>query len=92
MGAVNIPSGQTGYIGFRFDPNGVAGVQTWYGWMHISAGSDSSPFANGTVIDWAYDNTGTGIQVGSVPEPSSIALLAMGAVGLLALRRSRAKA
>ena len=91
-GGVNIPTGQTGYIGFRFDPNGVAGVQTWYGWMRISVGSNVSPTSNGNVIDWAYDNTGAGIQAGVVPEPSSIALLAMGAAGLLALRRCRAKA
>lgn len=89
-GGVNIASGSTGFIGFKFDPDSVPGVQTWYGWMRISVGSDNSPFANGVVVDWAYDQSGAGVQAGVVPEPSTIALLAMGAGGVLALRRRRA--
>jgi hypothetical protein len=87
-GDSGIPTGATGYLGFRFDPESVAGVQTWYGWLRMTAGNNTTG-VNGNVLDWAYDNTGAGIMVGQVPEPSALSLLAMGAAGMLALRRRR---
>ena len=44
---------------------------------------------DGSVIDWAYEDTGIEIPAGMVPEPSSFAILAMGAAGLVALRQRR---
>jgi len=86
---VSIPVGSTGYIGFRFDPESVAGVQTWYGWAQMSIGNNVD--TNGSVVSWAYDDSGAGITVGAIPEPSSLAALAMGAVGLLTIRQRRAR-
>lgn len=72
-----------GYIGFRFDP---AGGSNWnYGWLHVDdvAGDWSSYHVSG----YAYEDNGSPISAGAVPEPSSIALLALGAAGIRALRR-----
>ncbi|MCP3881562.1 MAG: PEP-CTERM sorting domain-containing protein [Sulfitobacter sp.] len=61
------------------------------------------PFGTGTnfadrltVIDWAYETSGGAIHVGdtgsvSVPEPSPLALLAAGALGIGAFRRRQAQ-
>ena len=89
-GSVAIPANQTGYIGFSFDPDMVPGAQTLYGWYRISVGDNV--LGDGAISEWAFDNSGAPITVGAVPEPSSIALLAMGAAGVLALRRRRRKA
>lgn len=91
-GDVGIPTGDTGFIGFQFDPQSVPGAQQWYGWARMSVGNNST--TDGTVIDWAFEDTGAAISVGAVPEPASFAMgaLAMGAMGLVALRQRRAKA
>jgi hypothetical protein len=89
-GTTQIPTGGTGIIGFSFDPDGVAGNQTWFGWYRVTSGTNSATpgqGTNGTVIDWAYDNTGAGIAAGAVPEPGSLGLLAMGLAGVAARRR-----
>ncbi len=48
-----------------------------------------------TVIDWAYEDSGAAIHAGAtgqtVPEPSSLALLAAGALGLGAFRVRKAQ-
>jgi hypothetical protein len=89
-GDSGIATGSTGYIGFSFDPDDVPGAQEYYGWFQMHVGNNNT--INGSVIDWAYENTGAPIATGMVPEPSSFAILAMGAAGLLMLRERRAAA
>jgi hypothetical protein len=83
-------NGETGYFGFRFvleedSPNALAGT-TVYGWAEVQRLSESS----GRVLEWAYDDAGDGILVGAIPEPGTLGMLALGAVGIAALRRRRA--
>lgn len=54
-----------------------------FGWMHIDSVSSSGFHIDG----YAYEDSGAPITAGAVPEPSSLALLALGAAGVRALRR-----
>ena len=75
-----------GFVGIRF--NTGAGVQ--YGWVRLNmAGAPDNHY---TMVDYAWGDVGDTILTGQIPEPGSLALLAVGAVGLLAWRRQRAKA
>ncbi len=71
----------TGFIGFRFD---IAGSQH-YGWAELNFNGDQL-----TITRWAYESVaGRSIDVGAIPEPSSLGLLGLGAAGVLAMRRRR---
>lgn len=91
---VLIPNLTTGIIGFKFNPastNGFTaasiGTLTNFGWMRMTVNSGGG----GTIVDWAYESTPeVAITAGAVPEPSSLACLAMGALGLATLRRRKA--
>ncbi|NCD34826.1 MAG: PEP-CTERM sorting domain-containing protein [Spartobacteria bacterium] len=85
-------NGTRGYLGFSFEREEDG--RTVYGWADIERVSQSS----GTLHSWAYEDSGGAIQVGSfsdggsaVPEPGTLAMLALGTVGTLALRRRRQK-
>jgi len=72
-------------IGFRFQDE-TDGNCTKFGWFRVSLSTSlsSQPRA---LVEYAYDNTcGVGIPAG-VPEPGSLALLAMGAAGMFIRRR-----
>ena len=74
-----------GFIGFRFNLGG--GIQ--YGWAQLDM---NGPNLNSyTLIDYAYTDPGETLTAGQVPEPGSLALLAFGAVGLLAWRKQRTR-
>lgn len=75
-------------LGFRFETEG----ELFYGWAEINiSGSELG------ITRWAYeDEAGRGIRAGAtvsadVPEPATLALLGMGAAGLLAFRGRRKK-
>lgn len=73
--AAAIPPGTNAYAGFRF--NAADGVH--YGWVFLNV--------NAGIIDFtgaAYESTaGVAITAGAVPEPGTMAMLALGAVGVL---------
>lgn len=73
------------YLGLSF----ASGSNLYYGWVRVSLNNAAGSFV---VHDWAYENSGAGIQTGAIPAPGALGLLAAGASGLGFLRgRKRSK-
>jgi hypothetical protein len=74
------------YIGLGFPIGGV----NHFGWIRVDINNTAGTF---TIRDWAYESVaGTAINAGAIPEPTTLGMLAGGALGLAALRRRRAAA
>jgi hypothetical protein len=71
-----------GFIGVKFNVN-------QFGWIRVNM--NGAPLNSFTVVDFAYAGPGEPIRAGEVPEPSSLAALALGAIGIAGWRKSRRK-
>jgi hypothetical protein len=82
-------TGGDAYLGFYF--NGPANPQAGWADIQTSGNPNSTSF---TIVNYAYEtNPNTAITAGQTsdtPEPSTMALIGLGAAGLIALRRRRA--
>jgi PEP-CTERM motif len=93
-----LAAGDDRYLGFRFDPATGKGPSAFnYGWANYAyeERTGGSGLARVTLYDYALETTeNAGIRAGAgrpepIPEPSTMTLLAIGAPGVLALRRRR---
>ncbi len=80
----NFDANGTGFIGFGFG----GGVDFNYGWMQVTLASDNASQSL-TLVDFAYNDAVNGsIEVGAIPAPGALGLLALG--GLAGRPRRRA--
>jgi hypothetical protein len=84
------------YMGLMFDISG----EYHFGWVRLAAAGEHGVQASAIIHEWAYESVaGRAIPAGAtvsdpdgssdVPEPSSLALFALGAAGIAAFKRLR---
>ncbi len=83
----NSTAGFDGYVGYKF--LNTAGTQTLYGWaqVHFNAWPNSTTPGGGTVLRWAYEDSGNSTTIPPVPEPASLTVVSLGALGIMSRRR-----
>jgi hypothetical protein len=91
---IQLGSGNYGWIRLQLDDLGLnQPFSTLLGGNPLGDGQNYPDRI--TIIDWAYEDSGRPIHVADtsspVPEPSPLALLAVGAVDIGAFRRRKAK-
>lgn len=80
----SVPPGTFAFAGFRF----TAADGTHFGWINLAVDAGTITFMGAAFESIA----GTAISAGAIPEPSTLAMLALGAAGVLgtAIKRRRA--
>ncbi len=84
-GPANLNSSNN-YVGFRLTNESTGAIN--YGWFQISLGSSTTDPAR-AIVGYAFQNDGSTINVGQVPEPTTFALLGMMGVGAMGVRAWR---
>lgn len=79
--------GATAILGIKFVRE--SDNATLYGWVRLTLPGSPSATAPGTLVDYAYENSGAGINAGATtPTPTAgMAVLSLGGIGLLGRRR-----
>jgi len=84
---INFQSAGTHVLGFRFYNEATSAIN--YGYVTLSNGPNGGFPAS--ITGWVYENTGAAVTIPAVPEPSSLAMLSLGAlaIGAASLRKAR---